>query len=120
METERASGRNEAKPPSKRGVRRKRQTYTVGFRLDAFYLGLLERGASVYGISVHEYARQRLIELMDRQEETRLLEETTQTRVAVFELREDVARALEVLLVNLTSARPEAIRDWIAQNLRRE
>jgi hypothetical protein len=118
MNTDRVAERNGSRP--QRSARKKRPTFTVAFREDAYYLGLLERGAAVYGISVHEYARQRLNELLDRQEETRLLEETSQTRAAVFELREDMARALEVLLVNLTSAGPEAIRDWIGQNLRRE
>lgn len=118
--TEVNSERSTSATRSQRTPRKKRPSYTVGFRLDSYYVSLLERGAAAYEISIHEYARQRLVELLDRQEETRLLEEASQTRVAVSSLREDLARTLEVLLANLTSADPKAIRDWISANLRRE
>lgn len=102
-----------------RKARRRPRTYTVGFRLDEHYIGLLEKSASVYGISLHEYARQRLTELLDRTEEARVLAELAETRATVNDLREDLARSLEVILVNMTHGDASSIRTWIDANLRR-
>jgi hypothetical protein len=102
----------------KKGPRKKRVTYTIGFRLDEYYLSRLERGAAAYGISIHEYARQRLVELLDRQEEARLLEEAERTRAAVESLREDLAITLEAVLLNLSRADPATIRTWVDEHLR--
>lgn len=114
-----ANSGEEGTAPSRTGrTRRRRVSFTIGFRLDEFYIGKLEKGAAAYGISVHEYARQRLVEVLDRTEEARLLEECALGRVAVEELREDLARTLEILLANTTRAEPAAIRTWIEQNLR--
>lgn len=74
--------------------KRKKETFTISFRVDGHYLGQLEKGAAAYGISVHEYARQRLIELLERQDEARLLEEAAKTRRGVEALRNDVALSL--------------------------
>jgi len=110
-----------AKDSTKRTpVKRKRETYTIGFRVDNYYLALLEKGAAAYGISVHEYARQRLTELLDHQEETQILESISAVKSDVADLREDVARSLEVILVNITKGEPSKIRAWISENLRRE
>ena len=100
--------------------RRKRETFTIGFRVDAHTLFQLEKGASSYGISVHEYARQRLVELLERQDEARLLEEARAMRQSVEGLRGDVAATIEALLLNLTEIPGAEIRTWIGQNLRRE
>ena len=102
----------------------RRETHTVGFRVDDYTLTRLERGAAAYGISVHEYARQRLLELLDRQEEVRLLEEATTTRQSVERLREDVAMTLEIILINIRDADTEEkrvpIRDWVRRHLKRQ
>lgn len=108
-------------PKAAPGARKRRRvTYTVGFRVDAHYLALLEKGAAAYGISLHEYARQRLVELLDRQEEVRLLEAATRTREELEDLREDLARLLQILLVNLGQADPAAVRALVDAHLRRE
>ena len=103
--------------------RRKKETFTISFRVDANHLKLLEKGASSYGLSVHEYARMRLLEALDRQDETRILEEATGIKRSVEGLRDDVAATLEVILMNTTkAATPEdqgRIRQWINQYLRR-
>lgn len=103
---------------------RKRETFTIGFRVDAYTLGQLEKGAAAYGISVHEYARQRLLELLERQDEARLLEETAGVRRGVEGLRSDVAATLEVILINTTKAttteEQARIRAWISQFMRRD
>ena len=81
-------------------------------------LSHLERGASRSGQSVHEYARQRLFELFEKQDEARLLAEAQATRRSVENLRNDVATALEVILLNTTQTEPERIRDWVNTHLR--
>lgn len=113
------TGASEPTKTLKRRARKARPTFTVGFRLDGYYLTLLEKGAATFGISVHEYARQRLLELLDRQEEAHLLAEMSEVRGGVVELREDIARTLEVILVNVTKGDSSKIRAWVDSNLRR-
>ena len=96
----------------------KKVSYPLSFRVDGATLAQLEKGAARYGISVHEYARQRLLELLERADETRLLGEAQATRQSVEQLRGDVATALEVILLNTTQSEPERIRDWINTHLR--
>ena len=103
--------RNTTKKPRK-------VTYPISFRVDNATLGQLEKGAARYGMSVHEYARQRLVELLEKQDETRLLEAAGITQRGVERLRSDVATALEVILLNTTPSEPERIRDWINRYLR--
>ena len=93
-------------------------SYPISFRVDSATLGQLEKGAARYGISVHEYARQRLTELLEKQDEARLLEAARVTQRGVQGLRSDVATALEVILLNTTQSDPERIRDWINIHLR--
>lgn len=99
---------------------RKKETFTVSYRVDSHHLSQLEKGAARYGISVHEYARQRLTELLDRQDEVRLLDEAATTRQQVQGLRDDVAATLEVILLNMTKGDPSQIREWIRTHLRQE
>jgi len=99
--------------------RPRRESHTIGFRVDNYTLTQLEKGAAAYGISVHEYARQRLMELLERQDEARLLDEAAATRRGVDGLRDDLAATLEVILLNTTKGDPERIRGWIDEHLRR-
>ena len=101
-----------------RATRRKKETFTIGFRVDGHTLSQLEKGAAAYGISVHEYARQRLLELLERRDEARVLEAAEKTQQGVEALRSDVAAALEVILLNTTKGDPARIRDWIDSHLR--
>ena len=105
------------KPAAKR---RKKETFTISFRVDGFHLSRLEKGATRLGMSVHEYARLRLSELLERQDEARLLDETARLRRGVEGLREDVAATLEAILLNLTDADSEQIRALIEAHLRQD
>lgn len=105
--------------PTKTVSRKPRKvSYPISFRVDGGALSQLEKGAARYGISVHEYARQRLLELLEKQDEARLLEAARTTQRGVEGLRGDVATALEVILLNTTQSDPEKIRDWINTHLR--
>jgi sugar diacid utilization regulator len=107
-------------PTSETSKKRKKETFTISFRVDNHHLNQLEKGAASYGISVHEYARQRLIELLERQDEAQLLEKTDATRRSVEGLRNDMAATLEVILLNTVKTDPAKIRGWIDENLRRD
>lgn len=129
-ETEGRARKNPNKNATKSRVptrtrRPKRETFTVGFRVDTSDLARLERGAARAGISVHEYARVRLLELLDREEESHLVAEAHKTQLITERvgenldlLRSDVALTLEILLLNLTPGDPQQIRRWIDENLR--
>lgn len=108
--------------PAREGPKkRKKESFTISFRVDAYQLTQLEKGAAAYGMSVHEYARQRLGELLERQDEARLLEEAQVTRRSVEGLRADVAATLEVILLNtVKDANPAQVRQWISQNLQQD
>jgi hypothetical protein len=112
----------ETKPTTRKMAKNapKPQTYTVSFRVDAYHLSRLEKGAAAYKISIHEYARQRLIELLDHQEEARLIEDLGEVKGDVSLLREDLARTLEIVLANTTKVDSTAIRSWVDTNLRRK
>jgi hypothetical protein len=97
---------------------RKKESFTISYRVDSATLMQLEKGASPYGISVHEYARQQLMEKLEGRGEARILAETEATRGSVEDLRNDVATTLEVILLNTTKTAPEKIRDWVNTHLR--
>jgi len=92
-------------PAARKTAKPKRETFTIGFRVDAYTLAQLEKGAAGYGISVHEYARQRLLELLEKQEEARLLDAVTGTQREVRAMREQarayIKEATVLLLANL-------------------
>jgi len=100
--------------PGKKTTKPKRETFTVGFRVDAYTLTQLEKGAAGYGISVHEYARQRLLELLEKQDEARMLDAVTEARREVRALREETRNGLKeatlLLLTNLVDADPKQLR----------
>jgi hypothetical protein len=102
----------------------KRETFTIGFRVDAYTLAQLEKGAAAYGLSVHEYARQRLLELLERQDEARTLDAVAEMRQEIRALREEMRACLletnTLVLMNLVEEeRPNQVRDEVAHALQR-
>lgn len=111
--------------PAKEGAkRRKKETFTISFRVDADHLGQLEKGATPYGVSVHEYARIKLLESLDCQEENRILEETEAIRRTLEGLQNGVAATLGAVLINVTEATgqedQDRIRGWVRDCFRAE
>jgi hypothetical protein len=95
------------------------KTVTVGFRMGQDHLALLEQGAAAYGMSVHEYARRLVIGVLEDTERERIRDEVKRVGTEVQKLRRDVATSLETLLLNLTKATDEEIRQWVSEHLRR-
>lgn len=87
---------------------KKRQTETVSFRLDDLYLMRLEEEASKYGVSIHQQARQILMDTLEDGERKRLMDKVgevsgsvSKVENAVTELRSDLAEAVEWMVSNL-------------------
>ena len=99
----------------------KRTTYTIGFRLpdDDPNLKRLERGASECGMSIHTYARFVLVQALEEVERGRVSEELEALRDQMRELRNDVATALETVLMNVTELDEEEVRSFVTEQLRR-
>ena len=97
---------------------RKKESFTISYRVDSAILTQLEKGAAPYGISVHEYARQQLLEKLENKGEARILGEIKATRGSVDDLQNAIAMALQVILMNTTQTPPETIRDWINTHFR--
>jgi hypothetical protein len=85
-----------------------KQSFTISFRLDGDYLKRLDDEAAKVGLSVHERARQMLIELLDDKDRERLFEKIIDVKESITEvggevsrLRGDLAEAVEWMVKNL-------------------
>lgn len=113
-----------ASPAAQRKIARtskrpKKESFTIAYRVDGATLSWLEEKAVPYGLSVHEYARQRLIETIEDTATEDIRGDITDVKHNLSELREDLAVTLEIVLANITGSDPKRIRAWIDDNLRR-
>ncbi len=99
--------------------RPKKETYTIAYRVDGAALLWLKEQAASYGMSVHEYARQQLLDTIADAATEEMRGEIKEVRDTVKDLREDLAVTLEVVLSNTTKADPVRIRAWVDENLRK-
>ena len=103
----------------KRGVRTpKEPSHTVSFRVDARTWKRLEREADSYNLSAGAYARKVMTDALEDHHRAQMLETATETQQQITKLRSDVATALEMVLLNLTTATKDEVRAWITKNLR--
>ena len=98
--------------------RRRPETFTVSFRVGPAQRKVLEERAAAWGVSVHECARNLLLETLEDAERARVRDEVKGVDRQVGRLREDIAATLEMLLLNLTPANEEDVRRWVSENLR--
>lgn len=87
---------------------KKRESFTIGFRLDATHLATLEDEARHYSVSLHERARQIVIEHLDDAERGKILDKVIEVKESVSgvegevaQLRSDLAEAVEWMIKNL-------------------
>lgn len=92
-------------------------SYPISFRVGDDYYGPLTEGSIRTGLSVHAYARLRLTEVLDSQEQERLLDEVAQLREEVSGLRNDMTAIIKILLLNLTEESEDQINEWIDTQL---
>lgn len=86
-------------------------------RLDAELYAQLEERARKVGSSVGLEARAIVQAELENTFETAILDRLADLQRQVLGLRADLARTLEVVLVNLANADPEAVRRGIAEHL---
>lgn len=106
--------------PRPRGRPRKRETFTVGFRVDTAHLAALDKGALELGVSVHEYARVLTYQALDKSGEARLLEEMEDTRREVRTLRAELLDGVALIIANVVDEEEEPgdIRALVEKALR--
>lgn len=102
-----------------RGRPKKRDTFTVSFRIDELRIKELERLAGEFGVSVHEYARILVCQALDSAGEAQVLEELDGVRGDVRALRDELLSGVALLLTNMVEEeRPGEIRAAVEQVLR--
>lgn len=116
-----ASPRTEAKTAvtRPRGRPKKRDTFTVSFRLDELRVKELEKSAGEFGLSVHEYARVLVCQALDSAGEAQVLEELDGVRGDVRALRDELLNGVTLLLTNMVEEeRPGSVRAAVEKVLR--
>ena len=86
-----------------RGRPKKRDTFTVSFRIDELRVKELERAAGEFGISVHEYARILVCQALDGTSESQVLEELDGVRGDVRAMRDELLNGVTLLLTNIVA-----------------
>jgi excinuclease UvrABC nuclease subunit len=80
---------------------KRKESFTVSFRLDPVYLRKLDDEAGKFGLSVHERARQLVISALDETQGERTFEKLIETLEEVRSLRDDLAEAVNWMVKNL-------------------
>jgi acetylglutamate synthase len=96
----------------------KKETHTISFRLDTHYLLSLEQRATNASLSVHEAARQMVIERLEDAERHRVLEEVLALRTLLEKLRNDLAETLVTVLVEIGEVDEDESRRYVTAYLR--
>ena len=98
---------------------RERDSQIVSFRLGGALLESLSTNAADLHMSRGEYARTLVVATL--QDETRLEElvEIRELRSDVTLLRDELARALEAVLANVTGAEEQEIKTYVSKLMRR-
>lgn len=100
--------------------RRKAASRLVSFRLPEALASRLETEAAKQGMSIGESARALLASTLQDENRLRVLQEVGELRMEVLRLRDNMATAIEHVLLNvLPKADPANIRKWVGENLRR-
>ncbi len=97
----------------------KKQSYTVGFRLDDYYLAELEKRAAKDKTSIHEQARRIVIAALNDIERGAVKEEVSAARQDIEDLRLKLADAVEAILITAGKYPQDKARDWTTANIRK-
>lgn len=97
----------------------RRESGTIGFRLDEESHRVLSERANRLGISPHELARHYVIEMLHEAEERAALHEAIATlQQGIHKIREDVATTAEALLIAAGDYEAEEAHTWAAENFK--
>lgn len=91
----------------------------VNFRLRGALLARLEALAEAEGISRGKLAQRLVTAVLLDEDRLRVLQEVEAVRQEVTRLRSDVAKSLEMILLNAGHATSDEVKAWVSKNLRR-
>lgn len=97
----------------------KKQSFTISFRLDAGQLAELEERAARHKVSVHEEARNVLMDTLNDARRDELRDEISGAREDIKTLQMKLADAVEALLITAGSYPKEQAREWTTEIIRR-
>lgn len=92
-------------------------SHTISFRLDNHYLAKLDARAKS-NESVHERARKVLMEALDLDVQEEIKEELSGLSKQVGSLHQDLALAVEALLITAGNYPKDKAQEWVNRNLR--
>lgn len=112
---------SETRPPIQpRGRPRKRDTFTISFRVDTAHQAALGKAAEELGMSVHEYARLLTYQGLDHTFQAQMVEEMQDVRGEIRVLRDELLEGVALLLNNMVEEEPSAVRSVVTKTLRRD
>ena len=94
-------------------------TATVSFRLPKNLFDHLEADAQRQGRGAHEHARQLLTDVLEDADREQLKEKVLELGQGLLELREDLAVAIEAVLVGAGQVKSDEAKEWVNENLRK-
>lgn len=97
----------------------KKQSHTVGFRLDEYYLAELEKRAARDKTSIHEQARRILIAALNDTERGAVKEEVAAARQDIKNLKLRLADAVEAILITAGNYPQDKAREWTNDIIRK-
>jgi HEAT repeat protein len=91
---------------------------TIGFRLDDDHTAVLVERANALKISVHELARQYVIQMLhENDERQQLLTALVALRNEIVEARKDISVSTQELMVSGGRATVAQAKGWVKENL---
>ena len=92
----------------------------IQFRLSGQVLKELEKLAKAYELSPGQFARRIVVEYLEDAERLRTREKLSALEVSQKKLREDLAVAVEAMLVGAGKVSKDEAHEWVNENLRSE
>ena len=93
-------------------------TPTVSFRLPQNLFDRLEEEAKCQGRGVHEHARKLITDVLEDAQREQLQDQVRELGAGLIALREDLAVAIEAVLVGAGRVGRDEARAWVSDNLR--
>src|SRR5262245_9976279 len=99
------------------GWKMREPTEPVAFRLPKRYRDKLAKEGAPYGLSLHEYARRIVMEVLDDEKHMRLLTEFIEVREALARLDGNLKVGVVALLADAGKAEVGEAKEWAKRNL---
>jgi hypothetical protein len=104
---------------SRRSARASSNSETVSFRFGGHALGCLRERAQLHDLSVHQYARNLVLEALQRNEtETRMAERLEVMTAEITGLRSDSAFGVKAILMAAAKMPEDVAETWVRKNFK--